>query len=380
MTNFSRSSVLKGAVIALALATFAGCAPKDGVKEFEQAKAAFELADYKKAEKFFLKNLVYAPENVEAFVYLARIGLELGEIDSAKEWYGKAAAYAGEDLDVKLLGAQILYRAKDYENSSRLFREVAVNEKNDIALRAQAFAGLGVVEMTANNFHLARIAFLRAIRLDRKCSSAWYHLGLLYRDSFGYSEAALDQFNVYARLDDMADVRVQKVRRAVIPGIEDTIRQTTASIPGASKRDSAAASTALVRGEASWKKGLYKTARQAYQEALKADPLSFKAAEALANAWLKTDTTKSGQEKAFENLKIACRLSPSSVKTFLKVGQLAVKLGYNAQSVEIYSRAVAANPTSIDALDGLIRSLRKNGKKSDANAYQQYRDTLARRK
>ena len=57
-----------------------------------------------------------------------------------------------------------------------------------------------------------------------------------------------------------------------------------------------------------------------------------------------------------------------------------MRLGFFQQAVEIYSRAIAANPTSPDALDGLIRALRKTGGKSRvADAYQQYRDSLAKK-
>ena len=48
------------------------------------------------------------------------------------------------------------------------------------------------------------------------------------------------------------------------------------------------------------------------------------------------------------------------------------------QAVEIYSRAVAANPSSIPAIDGLIKALRKvGGRQKEAAAYQRYRDSLS---
>ena len=47
-------------------------------------------------------------------------------------------------------------------------------------------------------------------------------------------------------------------------------------------------------------------------------------------------------------------------------------------SRRIYSRAVAANPSSLSAIDGLIRSLRRvGGKTKVAQAYQLYRDSLS---
>ena len=53
-----------------------------------------------------------------------------------------------------------------------------------------------------------------------------------------------------------------------------------------------------------------------------------------------------------------------------------MELGRYATAVEIYSRAMAADPASIGAVDGLIRSLRRVNKTKAASAYQAYRDTL----
>jgi hypothetical protein len=48
--------------------------------------------------------------------------------------------------------------------------------------------------------------------------------------------------------------------------------------------------------------------------------------------------------------------------------------------VELYSRAVAANPSDISAIDGLIRALRRTGGGEIANAYQRYREFVTARK
>ena len=140
------------------------------------------------------------------------------------------------------------------------------------------------------------------------------------------------------------------------------------------------AATSIAAAESALKKGNAKAAREAYQQALAADPLSYPAALGLAKAWEKTDASKAGQQKAFENYRIACMLRPSAVSTFLTAGALAAKLGLTLQAVEIYSRAVAANPTSLEAIDGLIRSFRKSGGKAKvAEAYQRYRDSLGKK-
>ena len=377
--SFLQSSALKCASAVLTAAIL-GCGPRDGSKEFREGKEAYELRDLKRAEKSFERSVVLAPQDADRLLYLARTELELGELAKAQAAISRAAENSDGDADVALLESQIAWHTKDYATASSGFSEIANDPKLEASVRAQGWAGLGVVEMTCDNHHLARVAFLRALRLDRRNAAAWYHLGLLYRDGFGYLEAALEQFEIFVRLEEEASPRVQKVQRTIIPALKEQIARAAMERPGAAKRNSSAAATSIATAESALKKGNAKAAREAYQLALAADPLSYPAALGLAKAWEKTDATKAGQQKAFENYKIACMLRPSSVSTFLVTGSLAAKLGLTLQAVEIYSRAVAANPASLEAIDGLIRALRKSGGKAKvAEAYQQYRLSLARK-
>ena len=377
--SFWQSSALKCASAALAAAIL-GCGPRDGAKEFSEGKEAYDLRDLKKAERLFTESLALAPQDVDRLLYLARTELELGELDRAKDLIGQAAGNSEGDADVALLESQIAWHAKDYKTAASGFADIANDEKLDAVVRSQGWAGLGVVEMTCDNHHLARIAFLRAIRLDRKNAAAWYHLGLLYRDGFGYLEPALEQFEIFVRLEEQSSPRVQKVQRTVIPALKESISRAATERPGVAKRNSASCAASISTAEAAVKKGNFKAAREAYQKALAADPLSYPAALGLAKAWEKTDATRDGQTKAFESYRTACALRPSAVTTFLTAGSLATKLGLNLQAVEIYSRAVAANPNSLDAIDGLIRALRKiGGKEKVAAAYQAYRASLGKK-
>ena len=78
--------------LATALAVLAGCNPKDGVREFADGMTAYEARSLEKAEKLFAKSLVYAPENVDALVMLARVKCDLGEMSDAGDTIAKAAA------------------------------------------------------------------------------------------------------------------------------------------------------------------------------------------------------------------------------------------------------------------------------------------------
>ena len=359
-----------------ALAATCGCGPKDGSRDFEKAKAAYAVHDLVKADKLFAAALAVAPDDVDRLLYAARVKFDLGELDAAKELAARAALSAEDDADVILFGAQVAWHMREYRTAAAGFAALANDAKQPAEIRAQAWVGLGLVELSGNNSHLARIDFLRAMRLDRRNAAARYHLGLVYQD-LGYHEAALEQFNAFVHLDEEASVRVQRVQQKTIPALQESVARAAAERPGVAKRDPAACAGAIAKAEAALKKNNVKSARTAYEEALKADPLSYPAALGLARAWERSDATTAGQQKAFEAYRTACTLSPSAVKTFLAAGALSAKLGQHAQAAEIYSRAVAASPTSLEAIDGLIRALRKTNRAKVAQAYQLYRDSLA---
>lgn len=377
--RFGRKGLGKSAaVMAVCAAVLTGCGPKDGQKEFAAAKTAYEVRDLVKADKLLTESLKFAAGDVDVLLYAARVKLELGELAAAREVWAQAAEKAATDVDVRLLGAQLAYHAKNYAEAKKVYNAIAADEKMDKNVRAQALAELGVVEMTENNFDIARIAFLKAIRLDRRNAAARYHLGLLYQNGFGFNEAALEQFETFVRLEVTADVRVQKVQRTVIPDLKEAIARQAAERPGAQKRDSAASAAALAKAEAALKKKDYKTAKKEYQKAFDADVLSYPAALGLAQVWAKTDASVTGQKKTLEYYRAACALKAGAVRTLVTTGELAYKLASYATAVDSYSRAVAANPSDLSALDGLIRSLQKvGGRKKDAAAYQAYRDLVA---
>ena len=360
------------------LSVLAGCGPRDGSRELAAGRAAYEAGDLKGAEELLLESERLNATNVDTQVCLALVGLARGDLAEAERHIANAEASASGDLDVRLAGAQIAWHAKAYDKALAAYRALAEDASLDPSVRARGWTGQGIVQMTNNAYDLARISFLQAIRLDRRNAAARYHLGHLYRYApFGYPEAALEQFESYVRLVAEADARVRKTQRSVIPGLKDEIARAASDRPGASSRNSAVGAAALSKAEAAWKKGSYKVAATEYRNALSADPLAYPAALGLARVLLKTDSSAAGQRKALDAYRTACSLRPGSVATFVEAGALAERLGQAVVAREIYSRAVAANPASASALDGLIRSCRKAGDKAVANAYQRYRDSLS---
>jgi tetratricopeptide (TPR) repeat protein len=354
-----------------------GCGSRDGLSDLAAGKAAYETGDLKRAKKFLTRSLEDVPGRVDTLIHYALVELALGEIDEASKAVDTARSFAEGAYDVELLAGQIAWHKKEYAAAEDIFKKVAKNESLSASVRSQAWAGKGLVEMVCHESDLARASFLTAIKLDRMNAAAWYHLALLYRDGFGYLEASLEHFNIYVRLDTQASSRVAKVQRTIIPGLQDSIRRTASERPGASKRNSAASAAALSAAESAFKKKQYKTAVAKYTEALNLDALSYPAALGLAKSLQASDSSASGRAAVFEAYRNACTLRAGALSTYLYAGSLAERLGRVAEAKEIYSRAVAADSGSIDALDGLIRSLSKmNSRSKQAVEYQRYREMI----
>lgn len=388
MTNSSLRYALDG-LCAAALCLAAGCGGTDPAKEFAAGESAFALKDYKTAAGHYAKGLELSPENVDALVMYTRVLLATGELDKAAETLAKAAATNGDDSDVVELSAQLAFYRKDYPAAYKAFSRLANDDKLTPETRSVGWAGMGVVDYflvgSASDSQpylrdRARTELLRATQLDRRNASARYHLGRLYRDSFGFVEAAKEQFDFFVHLELEADARVQKAQREVIPALKDEIARKAASRPGVAKRDAVACTAALTKADALFRKGDFRGARAGYSDAYAKDPLSYPAAIGLAKSLEKSAKTDAERKDAFKAYCQACDLSPSAVQTFITAGDLAMKLGSFASAAKLYSRAMAASPTNTTVVDGLIRALTKSGDGKTAAVYQRYRDTIPKRK
>lgn len=291
-----------------------------------------------------------------------------------------------DDVPVIQASAQEAYAKGDWQAATKAYSRLAFDETLPLAVQSVGWTGKGIVDYRRMGEDgappelrdTARASFLHAVRLDRMNPVPRYHLGLLYRNEFGFNQAALEQFQVYAALkkNDVEDIHVARALSHIAELKAEIAREQSAR-KGADRRNPSACASALQRGDAAFRKRQYKTARFAYDAALKADPLSYDAAERLGQCWERTDRTKYGMEQAYECYKQASSLR-TYAKTLVAAAELAVKLDKRASAVALYSRAVAASPTDKTAIDGLIRALRKTGDAKSATAYQRYRDGLPR--
>ena len=381
MTSSSRSSALNLLAASAALAALlSGCGDSDGSSEYAKAEEALKSGNLAKAGELFAQTAEIAPTNIDALVMLAKTRLANGEIREAREAAKSALALDGDAEDALELAAQTAWHSRDYAEARGIYRRLASDAGRAPEARSRAWARLGIVDMSEYDTDKSRVAlrdsarcdFLAALALDPKNAAARYHLGLLYRDSYLYLDYALDQLSFYKATAPKVDRHLKAVCDTMIPELRGQIANEKAARPGVAKRNVDGCAKALRRGVEAFSKGTYKTAKLRYGEAMSADPLSFAAAEGYARSCAKADTTAAGKKTAYEAYREACRLGPSKVDTFLETARLAAEIGRSAAAEDLYSRALAANPKSLPALDGLIRTCVKNGEKESAAAYRAY--------
>ncbi|MBO5643125.1 MAG: tetratricopeptide repeat protein [Kiritimatiellae bacterium] len=354
-----------------------GCAPSDGSDEFKQATAAYELRDLQRAKRFFEKAAKLNSSNADAHYMLAKVNLDLGNLEEASAAINDARLVASNAADILSLDAQIAYHLKDYAKAIEIFSTLSEDSSLSRRVRSQALVGLGIIYMTENDRDKARVQFLSSLVLERRHNaSAYYHLGLLYRDAYDYQEAASEQFEMFVRIPDAPKDKVEKVLHNFLPAINDAIIRAAQEIPNASRRDSQAAAIQIKNAEQAQKKRQYKTALSAYTKAYQLDSLSFPAALGVARMTA-LDQSRKEQEKALVAYLTAIKLRPKSTSTLLEAAQIAMKLKQYLTAERLYSMAVAANPVKLDAIDGLIRAKeRLPGKTKAASLYQKYRNRL----
>lgn len=351
------------------------------------AENAFAGGDYPTAILCCRQSLSQDAAQADVQVLLARAALRANDLETASTAAADAAALRPKDLAVIQIGAQVACAKDDLEAAFAAYTALAKDETLKPETRSIGWAGRAVVAIrringsTARNDALssgdaARLDLLRAIQLNRRNASAYYHLGYLYQNTYGFKQAAIDQYDRYVGLmGESTDSHLDKAKEA-IRSLKAEIAIETEQIPHAKSRNPTACADALRRADAARRKGDLKTAIRTYEAAVKADALSFDAVCNLAEC-LEKQGAKASLESAYRNYRLATVIRRGNARALLGAGRLAERLGYNQSAVTQYSKAVALKWNDLTALDGLIRSLRRCGNRSSANAYQRFRDSLS---
>ncbi len=301
-----------------------------------------------------------------------------GDVAAASAAADAAIGCDPESAEARLLAGQAAYLEEVYDRARAEFAAVANEASLPAAVRSKGYAGLGLVEYRQNNKDVARILFLHAHRLDSKNESAYYHLGLIYRDTYHFNEAALEQFRMFARLSKPGEPITENVVRKVVPELRNLIQNIAAQRPGVSTRDANAAAKYIERARALVAKNYLTKAKAEYAAALKADPLSYTAAIEYANLLNRKVRGDAEIDRALAAFRAAIDQRPEVQKNYLAAAQLAYSNKRWATAAQILDRAVAHDPKNTDAIELLHGSLKNAGSVKLARLWREYKSVLGK--
>ena len=300
------------------------------------------------------------------------------ETGMAIEVTTKALELRPESAEARLVAAQAAYRGEDFKKAYEYFSAVAKESSLPSALRAKAYAGLGLVDYAQNDYDIARIEFHHAILLDPRNEMAFYHLGKLYEEIYHFPVAARDQYRMFAHCSEQAhpgNARAKKVKETIVPRLNHDIDTQRASGGGNATKAAPLVQEARLLRE----KKQTSAAKKKYEEACKIDPQSYDAALGYAELVKETEKTAKGAEKAIKAYMRAASLKPGLSKNYLEAARLAREHeDTKIQAAEIMNCAVAHHPQDRKVLDLLIASLPIVGSEKQAKGWSEYRETLKR--
>ena len=150
-----------------------------------------------------------------------------------------------------------------------------------LAFREQMSIGKDVDIVAAR----ARTEFMLALMIDNRNAEAYYQLGCLYQDTFGYAENALEMYMLFTRLADKFDERVKEVQCKVVPELREKIAMSSAKSPGAASRDRY--DILLKTGNIAMKNGMFLHAADTFSQLVAQFPQDYRAIDALIAALYK---------------------------------------------------------------------------------------------
>lgn len=349
-------------LLLLAASCAAGCGKKDSIPEAENSSASPESTDFDSLMKKGINSIAQR------------------ETGTAIEATTKALELHPESAEAHLLAAQAAYRGEDFKSAREYFSVIAKEASLPSALRAKAYAGLGLVDYAQNDYDIARIEFHHAILLDPRNEMAFYHLGKLYDEIYHFPVAARDQYRMFECLSEQArpgNARAKKVRETIVPRLKrDIDKQRVAGGGNATKAAPLVQEARLLR-----EKKQASAAKKKYDEARKIDPQSYDAVRGYAELVAETEKkTADGPKKAIEAYMKAAFLKPGLPDNYLEAARLAREHEDTCKikAAEIMNCAVAHHPQNKKILDLLIASLQIVGSEKQVKGWSEYRETLKR--
>lgn len=355
-------------VAVLSLAILGGCGSGSPESCLKKGLAEFEKKDYSAAISLLNKASEQIQDSSELYYTLGLANLLLGDTDKALEALNKTMDIDPDHYEALICCGQIAYHQNDLE-SARKYYQHALKLAKDPRKRAILFTSMALTESGLKNKGLARLFLIRALSCDRSYAPAYYNLGSLYRDKFGFKEEALKCFEQFVKIADEKELHYEKAENN-IKRLQENIKRTSSAENV--KRDAPTAAKYLEQGVICQAQKKYREAIKAFDAALSADPLAFSAAYGRAVALEKLNSSRD----AFKAFKVALEINPDHQDCYVRAVTLALKLKRYSEATAILNKAIARNPNYASWYDLMTRVLHEQAKYVEARKYGEYYLTL----
>lgn len=323
-----------------------GCGERSGHADIKAGISAYREGRYEKAAAAFLRATEHVTGSPELYCNMGLAYLKLGDVARAQRAFSSALEIAPGQGEALVCLGQIAYLKNALEDAA-LWVEKGIPRLGTPADRAAAYTTLGQIETARRRYDFARVAFLRAIRADRKYAPAYYDLATLYRDTYQFREEALDNFELYTHLADLKEPHREKALNSISRLKANIDRTRQALNRDDTRRDSSAAAALIGDALSAQLEKRHSRALRLYKSALAADPLAFNAAYGMAITCVKLND-KRGAVEAFKR---ALEINPNHQDCYLQAADLLLKLRQYSEATDLLDRAIARSPFNPESFE-----------------------------
>jgi len=366
--------------LACLAAILSGCggAPDDGSADLAKGKVAYAQRDLKAAVKHLGASVRACSTNFDAQITLALASLALGDVETADRAVTAARELSPGSAEALLVDAEVGWMAKDFKRAKDGYSAVAGAKQLPAEMRSEAYSSRAVVELAENEFDRARISLWRALHVNMRNAAAWYHLGVLSRDTWKFDDAAHQQFLMAAQnmKSPSSEERLRDVMRNVIPALRDATARAAASRPGVTDRKPGEAAKLITEGDALVAKKQTTKALKKYADAYAKDCMSFPAAFKYAKLLAATEKTAAGVDKTLGVFAAALAAKPHSQDAGLAAARYAINNKRWATAAKTLNCSLAYYPESKQMLRLYVDALKNTGDAKTAALYQEWLKSL----
>ena len=355
--------VLLTAVIGLLVC---GCGSNSAEKNLNKGLSEFEKEDYSAAVGYLDPAAKEISDSAVLYYTLGLSHLHLGDMDKALSAFNKTLDIEASHCEAIICLGQIAYHKNELATAQECFK-AALGLVIDAHKKAVLYTSMALVESGLKNDGLARLYLIQSLSCDRSYAPAFYNLGSLYRDKFGYKEEALECFKRYVQVAGKGDAHYAKAEKNM-DRLSKNIDRMTSNRLANIKRDAVTASEHLGKGVVFQSQKKYRDAIKSYDAALKADPLVFSAAYGRAMAYQKLNST----HEAFAAFKDAIAINPDHQDSYIRAVSLAIELKRYSDATMILDKAIARNAHYSSYYDFMTRVLYQQSRYAEAKKYGEF--------